>query len=71
MLLTFRIQLTNVTKPPVWRRVTVQANFSFEQFHYIIERAFGWLNCHLYQFSEKGYKQDLHTDFIGGTEITG
>lgn len=62
MLLTFRIQLANVTKPPVWRRVTVPANFSFEQFHFIIQRAFGWLNCHLYQFSDKGYGSDV---FIG------
>lgn len=54
MLLTFRIQLAQITKPPVWRRVTVPAEFSFARFHYVIQRAFGWMNCHLYQFSEKG-----------------
>ncbi len=62
MLLTFHIQLANVTKPPVWRRVTVPATFSFAQFHLVIQRAFGWYNCHLFQFSEKGYDSDV---FIG------
>jgi len=62
MLLTFHIQLARIAKPPVWRRVTVPANFSFEQFHLVIQRAFGWMNCHLYQFSEKGYDSDV---FIG------
>lgn len=62
MLLTFRIQLAQITKPPVWRRVTVPANFSFAQFHIVIQRSFGWMNAHLYQFSEKGYGSDV---FIG------
>lgn len=62
MLLTFRIQLAQVTKPPVWRKVTVPANFSFARFHLAIQRAFGWMNAHLYQFSEKGYGSDI---FIG------
>lgn len=62
MLLTFRIQLSKVTKPPVWRRVTVPDSFSFARFHYVIQEAFGWMNSHLYQFSEKGYASDI---FIG------
>jgi len=62
MLLHFHIQLANITQPPVWRKVTVPATFSFAQFHLVIQRAFGWYNCHLYQFSEKGYDSDV---FIG------
>ncbi len=62
MLLHFRIQLANITQPPVWRKVTVPANFSFARFHMVIQRAFGWYNYHLYQFSEKGYGSDV---FIG------
>ena len=55
MIYTFRIQINNITKPPVWREVSVPAQFTFEQFHLVIQEAFGWYNCHLYQFSEQGY----------------
>ena len=51
----FKIQLKNITKPPVWRRVLVPEAFSFEEFHVVIQIAFGWENYHLYQFSETGY----------------
>ncbi len=49
----FKIQIKDISKPPVWRRVTVPSYFSFFQFHYIIQVVFGWTNSHLYQFSEK------------------
>ncbi len=55
MLLTFRIQLANVSKPPVWRQIVVPANFSFAKFHEVIQAAFGWQNCHLYLFSREGF----------------
>jgi hypothetical protein len=35
MLLTFRIQLANITQPPVWRKVTVPGHFSFHRFHLV------------------------------------
>jgi len=55
MAYKFRIQLKNVQKPPVWRQVIVPENFTFEQFHLVIQEAFGWGNYHLFQFSPSGY----------------
>ena len=50
-----KIQLQNVTKPPVWRRVLVPSEITFDQFHHIIQDAFGWENEHMYAFSPSGY----------------
>jgi len=55
MAFQFRIQLKNVKKPPVWRKVIIPESFTFEQFHLVIQGAFGWRNYHLYQFSPSGY----------------
>lgn len=55
MLLHFRIQIANIVKPPVWRKLLVPDSFSFHRFHHVIQAAFGWEDCHLYQFSEKGH----------------
>ena len=46
----FKIKLRGVSKPTVWRRVSVPDNFTFAEFHLIIQAAFGWGNCHLYEF---------------------
>ena len=51
----FKIQIKGITKPPVWRRVLVPDTFTFEQFHFLIQAAFGWFNSHLFQFSPQGY----------------
>ena len=51
----FKIQLKNISKPPVWRKVTVPANFTFFEFHAVIQIAFGWFNQHMFQFSPAGY----------------
>jgi hypothetical protein len=55
MVLRVKIQLKEISKPPVWRRVLVPAQFSFHNFHRVIQAAFGWQDCHLYQFSPSGY----------------
>ncbi len=65
----FKIQLKQITKPPVWRRVTVPSYFSFSDFHDLIQVSFGWENAHLFQFSPKGYgsnpviKESFEDDF--------
>lgn len=51
----FKIQIQGIQKPPVWRRVIVPSNITFDTFHQIIQAAFGWNNYHLYQFSEFGW----------------
>lgn len=50
-----KIQLKGIKKPPVWRKVTVPSNYNFYDLHMIIQKAFGWWNSHLFQFSEKGF----------------
>jgi len=51
----FKIQLDGISNPPVWRTVTVPSYYTFLHFHYVIQAAFGWMDSHLFQFSEKGY----------------
>lgn len=55
----FKISLRNIHKPPVWRRVTVPANFTFSGFHAVIQEAFGWWNEHLYCFGDTPYSRQL------------
>lgn len=47
----FKVQLSNVTSPPVWRRMVIPSHYSFLLFHALIQDCFGWEDCHLYQFS--------------------
>lgn len=58
MTFQFKIQIKNITKPPVWRRVLIPDSFSFERFHEVIQAAFSWENYHMYQFSSIGYGAD-------------
>ncbi|MEI9910950.1 MAG: plasmid pRiA4b ORF-3 family protein [Bacteroidota bacterium] len=55
MAFQFKIQISNITYPPVWRRVLAPERFSFLQMHSLIQISFGWENSHLFQFSPKGY----------------
>lgn len=51
----FKIQIKDITRPPVWRRVLVPETFTFHKLHQIIQLAFGWEDYHLYLFSPQGY----------------
>jgi hypothetical protein len=55
MTFQFKIQLKDLTKPTVWRRVLIPADFTFEDFHSVIQVSMGWAFAHLYQFSPQGY----------------
>ena len=55
MTYQFKVQIKNITNPPVWRRLTIPSHFIFYDFHLAIQVAFGWFNNHLFQFSPKGY----------------
>jgi Plasmid pRiA4b ORF-3-like protein len=47
----FQLKLTlKGTKPPIWRRVLVDASSTLDQLHEVIQAAFGWWNYHLYEF---------------------
>ena len=66
----FKIKLRGISKPPVWRRVLVPANFTFTGFHAVIQEAFGWWNVHLYCFGDKPYSRmltiaEIHEDDWG------
>ena len=66
----FKIKLRGISKPPVWRRVLVPANFTFSGFHAVIQEAFGWWNEHLYSFGDTPYSHvltiaEIHEDDWG------
>jgi hypothetical protein len=50
-------------KPPIWRRVLVESDSSFEDLHDIIQRIFNWENCHIYQF-DGNYGHYCDDEFI-------
>ena len=45
-----KIQLNDVSKPPIWRKVEVAASDTLYDLHNIIQGAMGWHNGHLHQF---------------------
>lgn len=55
MVFQFKIQIANISKPPVWRRILVPDTFTFHDFHNVIQIVFGWEDCHLYMFNPSGY----------------
>lgn len=47
----FQLKVTLLnTKPPIWRRILVDPTTSLDTLHEYIQAAFGWWNCHLYEF---------------------
>ncbi|MDZ4794151.1 MAG: plasmid pRiA4b ORF-3 family protein [Bacteroidota bacterium] len=54
MVFQFKIQLSGIINPTVWRRVSVPAQFTFKRMHKLIQVAFGWEDMHLFQFSPVG-----------------
>ncbi len=59
MVFQFKIQIEQITKPPVWRRIKVSSDITFSEFHAIIQLAFGWTFSHLYLFSERGFTSNF------------
>ena len=50
MTIQLKIQIRDIKKPPVWRRIVIPGNFTFHDLHDTIQAAFGWWGEHLYQF---------------------
>ena len=57
-MLQLKIQLRNVTKPPVWRRLQIPSDITFLELHYVIQAAFGWHNEHLFKFQHRSYDRE-------------
>jgi hypothetical protein len=58
------------TKPPVWRRVLVPANFTLAQLHDAVQATMGWEDCHLHQFfmgKSRFGVPDPNEAFMGGS----
>jgi hypothetical protein len=51
-LYQLKITLRGVSKPPVWRRVLVDADASLGKLHWVIIAAMGWDGDHLHMFSD-------------------
>jgi hypothetical protein len=44
-----KITLTG-SEPPIWRRILIPSQFTFEELHAVIQASLGWENAHLHQF---------------------
>lgn len=61
--LVLKIQMKDVTKPPMWREVEIPADYNFEQLHDVIQVVTGLENSHLWQFNVKAYDDSLLIGF--------
>lgn len=59
MVYQFKIHIQGISKPPVWRKITVPSDFTFLKFHQVIQIAFGWENYHLFEFRDKEYQSKI------------
>jgi len=55
MTYQFKIELQDISDPPVRRTVLVPDSFTFHHFHLVIQTALDWENAHMYEFSPKGF----------------
>ena len=55
-VLQLRVVLRGI-RPPVWRRLLVESDRTFDHLHAVLQRAFGWTESHLHDFE------------LGGTRI--
>ena len=62
--LVLKIQMKDVSKPPMWRELEIPADYNFLQLHEAIQAVVGLEDCHLWQFNIKAYDDSL---LIGST----
>jgi len=48
---TFKVELIGSRNPTISRTFTIPASWTFYRLHAAIQYSFGWLNCHLHQWS--------------------
>ncbi|WP_167751311.1 plasmid pRiA4b ORF-3 family protein [Lentibacillus salicampi] len=66
MIYEFKITLKHVGVP-VWRKIQIDGNTTFYDFHRVLQVAFDWDNYHLHSF----FAQKTNGERAGGQEITG
>jgi len=59
MVFQFKIQIKGISKPPVWRKIAIPSNFTFQRFHDVIQVAFGWEDYHLFEFKDKEFQSNI------------
>ncbi len=64
MSYTFKIKLKGTSKPPIWRKIKINEDVIFYNFHTVIQVAFEWDGSHLFHFSPDGYSEPIieHND---------
>ncbi|MDE6485031.1 MAG: plasmid pRiA4b ORF-3 family protein [Duncaniella sp.] len=77
LTLLLRIQMKDVTKPPMWREVEIPASYDFQSLHEVIQEVTGLEDYHLWQFGDKAYggtfliKEELKDDgfFVDDSDV--
>lgn len=57
--LILKIQMKGITKPPMWREISIPADFTFYQLHQAIQIVTGLTDSHLWQFNRESYMQGV------------
>lgn len=55
MTYEFKITLKGIDEIKIWRKIKVNENITFRDLHLVIQDVMGWYDCHMYQFSPKGW----------------
>lgn len=71
MVFHFKIKIKGISQPPVWRKVAVPAEFTFQKFHEVIQVAFCWGGYHLYEFADKLYQSKIRIGVPNENEMFG
>lgn len=57
--LRIKVQLKDVSKPPMWREIVIPADFNFSQLHHCIQAVSGLCDYHLWDFQHKAYDHGM------------
>ncbi|MBP3590827.1 MAG: plasmid pRiA4b ORF-3 family protein [Muribaculaceae bacterium] len=57
--LRLKVQMKDVSKPPMWREIVIPADFNFLQLHYAIQAVMNFDDSHLWRFGRGRYNSDL------------
>lgn len=65
--LLLRVSLRQI-QPAVWRELSVSDQYSLSQLHRTIQMAFGWLDCHLFEFQIGGRRFEQQHEEANGED---